>query len=79
MRVLCVAEKPSIAKSISQILSGGQFTTVSKYYIVVKAIETIVDASKPQRTQPELNISRTMNSIILKPTLCILLHVWSDT
>ena len=28
MRVLCVAEKPSIAKSISQILSGGQFSTV---------------------------------------------------
>ncbi|TFK44130.1 prokaryotic type I DNA topoisomerase [Crucibulum laeve] len=27
MKVLCVAEKPSIAKSISQILSGGQFTT----------------------------------------------------
>ncbi|KAF9010781.1 prokaryotic type I DNA topoisomerase [Cyathus striatus] len=26
-RVLCVAEKPSIAKSISQILSGGQFQT----------------------------------------------------
>lgn len=28
MRVLCVAEKPSISKSISQILSGGQFTSV---------------------------------------------------
>ncbi|KIL66374.1 hypothetical protein M378DRAFT_185976 [Amanita muscaria Koide BX008] len=27
MRVLCVAEKPSIAKSIAQILSGGQFHT----------------------------------------------------
>ncbi|KAK2464337.1 hypothetical protein APHAL10511_003794 [Amanita phalloides] len=27
MRVLCVAEKPSIAKSIAQILSGGQFQT----------------------------------------------------
>ncbi|KAJ1309638.1 hypothetical protein OPQ81_006405 [Rhizoctonia solani] len=27
MRVLCVAEKPSIAKSVAQILSGGQFTT----------------------------------------------------
>ncbi|KAJ7282890.1 prokaryotic type I DNA topoisomerase [Mycena rebaudengoi] len=26
MRVLCVAEKPSISKSISQILSGGQLT-----------------------------------------------------
>ncbi|KAJ7899089.1 prokaryotic type I DNA topoisomerase, partial [Mycena leptocephala] len=29
MRVLCVAEKPSIAKSIAQILSGGQLTSVS--------------------------------------------------
>ena len=28
MRVLCVAEKPSIARSISQILSGGQFESV---------------------------------------------------
>ncbi|KIM83269.1 hypothetical protein PILCRDRAFT_783465 [Piloderma croceum F 1598] len=27
MKVLCVAEKPSIARSISAILSGGQFTT----------------------------------------------------
>ncbi|KAK0225580.1 DNA topoisomerase [Armillaria fumosa] len=27
MRVLCVAEKPSISKSITQILSGGQFST----------------------------------------------------
>ncbi|EGN99753.1 hypothetical protein SERLA73DRAFT_52441 [Serpula lacrymans var. lacrymans S7.3] len=27
MRVLCVAEKPSIARSISQILSGGRFET----------------------------------------------------
>ncbi|KAJ3568007.1 hypothetical protein NP233_g5996 [Leucocoprinus birnbaumii] len=28
MRVLCVAEKPSISKSITQILSGGRFDTV---------------------------------------------------
>ncbi|TFK18289.1 prokaryotic type I DNA topoisomerase [Coprinopsis marcescibilis] len=27
MKVLCVAEKPSISKSITQILSGGRFTT----------------------------------------------------
>ncbi|CAK5281387.1 unnamed protein product [Mycena citricolor] len=27
MRVLCVAEKPSISKAITEILSGGQFTT----------------------------------------------------
>jgi DNA topoisomerase IA len=29
MKVLCVAEKPSIAKSITEILSGGQWQTVS--------------------------------------------------
>ena len=29
MRVLCVAEKPSIAKNITQILAGGRFETVS--------------------------------------------------
>lgn len=28
MKVLCVAEKPSIARSVSTILSGGQITTV---------------------------------------------------
>ncbi len=28
-RVLCVAEKPSIAKAVSQHLSGGQVNTVS--------------------------------------------------
>lgn len=30
MIVLCVAEKPSISKSITNILSGGQFRTVSR-------------------------------------------------
>lgn len=29
MRVLCVAEKPSIARSITDILSGGRYETVS--------------------------------------------------
>lgn len=29
MKVLCVAEKPSIAKSVAQILSGGRYDTVS--------------------------------------------------
>lgn len=36
MRVLCVAEKPSIAKSITQILSGGQFNTVSFVRFVLR-------------------------------------------
>lgn len=30
MKVLCVAEKPSIAKSITEILSGGHWQTVSR-------------------------------------------------
>lgn len=32
MRVLCVAEKPSISKSITQILSGGRYTTVCRRF-----------------------------------------------
>jgi hypothetical protein len=31
MKILCVAEKPSIAKSISEILAGGQRTAVSQF------------------------------------------------
>ncbi|TFK67367.1 prokaryotic type I DNA topoisomerase [Pluteus cervinus] len=38
-RVLCVAEKPSIAKSITQILSGGQFTTNGTRNTYVKNYE----------------------------------------
>ncbi|THG98415.1 hypothetical protein EW026_g3758, partial [Hermanssonia centrifuga] len=34
MKVLCVAEKPSIAKSISQILSGGQYSTTNSQFTV---------------------------------------------
>lgn len=30
-KVLCVAEKPSISKAITGILSGGQYRTVSNY------------------------------------------------
>ena len=30
-RVLCVAEKPSIAKAVAQHLAGGQITTVGGY------------------------------------------------
>ena len=30
MRVLCVAEKPSIAKAVTGILSGGQYQTVRR-------------------------------------------------
>lgn len=29
-KILCVAEKPSIAKSVTQHLAGGQFNTVSR-------------------------------------------------
>lgn len=39
MRVLCVAEKPSISKSISQILSGGQFTTHATRTAFIKNYE----------------------------------------
>jgi len=34
MKVLCVAEKPSIAKSITEILSGGRWDTVSISFLL---------------------------------------------
>lgn len=34
MKVLCVAEKPSIAKSITEILSGGRWDTVSLLFLL---------------------------------------------
>ncbi|EAU90946.2 hypothetical protein CC1G_02333 [Coprinopsis cinerea okayama7 len=39
MRVLCVAEKPSISKSITQILSGGQFRTTNTALGYIKNYE----------------------------------------
>jgi len=33
MKVLCVAEKPSIAKSVTEILSGGRWDTVSSSFL----------------------------------------------
>ena len=36
-KILCVAEKPAIAKSVAQHLSGGQVTTV-RYDMVIKVL-----------------------------------------
>lgn len=41
-KILCVAEKPAIAKSVAQHLSGGAFTTVSlsSYYQIYPRVVT---------------------------------------
>jgi DNA topoisomerase III len=36
MKILCVAEKPSIAKAVSQILGGGRFTTTNTQITYIK-------------------------------------------
>lgn len=43
MRVLCVAEKPSIAKSVAQILSGGEVNKVriSFIYALFKELDAL--------------------------------------
>lgn len=41
MHILCVAEKPSISKSVTQILSGGQFNTVSGEYEALTLLNLI--------------------------------------
>lgn len=33
-KILCVAEKPAIAKSVAQHLSGGQVTTVGGFLVI---------------------------------------------
>ncbi|KAI8992952.1 DNA topoisomerase [Trametes punicea] len=54
MRVLCVAEKPSIAKSITQILSGGQFTTRNSHNQYIKNYDF---------TYPQTNSFFTVTSV----------------
>lgn len=63
MRVLCVAEKPSISKSISQILSGGQFTTVRHCN---SALLHLLKRRLLRSMQHGPHISRTMSLTILK-------------
>ena len=48
MRILCVAEKPSIAKSIAQILSGGHFQTVCVFLV---AFHTLILVKRATRSQ----------------------------
>lgn len=55
MRVLCVAEKPSIAKSITQILSGGQYTTSNSANRYIKNYEF---------DYPQLNAHFTVTSVV---------------
>ncbi|KAF9650577.1 prokaryotic type I DNA topoisomerase [Thelephora ganbajun] len=50
MRVLCVAEKPSIAKSIAQILSGGQYNTRNTSSQFIKNYEFDYPQTRSQYT-----------------------------
>lgn len=34
-RILCVAEKPSIAKAVAAHLSGGAYQTVGSHYVFI--------------------------------------------
>jgi len=60
-RILCVAEKPSIAKSITQILSGGQFTTHNTRSQYIKNYEF---------TYPQTNSHFTVTSVVGHLTEC---------
>jgi hypothetical protein len=49
VKYLCVAEKPSISKSITQILSGGQFNTVRLF--VSLPLPARIDLALPPTAQ----------------------------
>lgn len=67
MKVLCVAEKPSIAKSITGILSGGHWETVSYR---IRRYRASADERSATRTT---STSRTM---ILPTALARHLAAW---
>ena len=45
-KILCVAEKPAIAKSVAQHLSGGQVTTVFAYLHIFPPYRRIAHESQ---------------------------------
>ncbi|WVO16515.1 hypothetical protein L204_104193 [Cryptococcus depauperatus] len=47
MRVLCVAEKPSIAKSITEILSGGRWDTRNSNHQYIRNYDFVYDLPLP--------------------------------
>jgi hypothetical protein len=73
MRVLCVAEKPSISKSITQILSGGRYTTVGLHFYHKHHV-----VYPEQSTTPSHHSSKTTNLITRRPTLSLSSPVWLD-
>lgn len=60
-KILCVAEKPSIAKAVSRILGGGQVNTVSSVHIEVEIEMEDLILTKI-REKAEINSSKTTNS-----------------
>ena len=75
MRVLCVAEKASIARSITQILSGGQFATVS----ATLCSHLSGPAEPPCSERVPTNISRILTSIITTRIHSLPSHPLRDT
>jgi hypothetical protein len=70
-RVLCVAEKPSIARAISEILSGGQFITVHDLYPTY-AKTFLADLLRHHSEMAPANTTKTSISRIPKPTHTLL-------
>lgn len=68
-RVLCVAEKPSIARAITEILSGGHYTTV-RIFIVLPAVGVVALTWCHSKSEMDpASTTKTLTSLILKPTL----------
>ena len=62
MNILCVAEKPSIAKSVANILSGGDYRTVNNDIKSLMITRTDWNVFVCSHLQPT-SMSRTMNSL----------------
>ena len=62
-KILCVAEKPAIAKSVAQHLSGGQVTTVSAYVSSISTTSSRV-RSEVSRAIPMLRTTILISTLV---------------
>lgn len=64
-KILCVAEKPAIARAVATHMSGGSFQTVSAP--MDKQVHQLITSSSMQSAA--INMSRTMNLNLILVTL----------
>ena len=73
MKILCVAEKPSISKAVAGHLSGGGFQTVSYPPLLIlglsidKTLDSTTRVTNTSRTTPLTSILDSHGAVAVSP------------